>query len=166
MKTDLRRWLVPAAILLAIAWIATHPRKRELPTERPAQAIPVLLEPRPATAEKPLQSWERLLARDGSPSEDRAALAEMVANYLQSAPDSQRPPLGANDEITRALSDRNHLGEAALPAAHPAIARGQLVDRWGHPWHFHQLSADVIEVRSAGPDGRLFTEDDIREGSR
>jgi hypothetical protein len=166
-KSAIVRFIL-ATILAAIVWFAFRPEKpRPAPPPPPVATVaplptpPELLEPRPATKEQPIESWERLLARDGSPQEDRDALADLVTNYLQALPDSRRPPLGTNDEITRALTDRDALGEAALPASHPGIVNGQLVDRWGNPWHFHQLSADLIEIRGAGPDGRLFTTDDI-----
>ena len=124
--------------------------------------IPQLLPARTATQENPANSWERLLVSDGTPVEDRASLQDIVINYLQSAPQTTRPALGSNDEITRALMDRDALGDSAIPASHPAVVSGQLVDRWGSPWHFHQLSADLIEVRSAGPDRKLFTQDDLK----
>jgi hypothetical protein len=157
---------VSAAVLV---WLAMDrekpapapPAPPSVSRQTPPPAPPELLEPREATTEHPHESWERLLARDGSPQEDRDALADIVTNYLQSQPDSRRPPLGTNDEITRALTDRDVLGDAALPASHPGIVGGQLVDRWSTPWFFHQQSADLIEVRSAGPDRRLFTEDDL-----
>jgi hypothetical protein len=168
MRKSAIAWLVLAAILASIVWFAYRPGKPQpAPVPPPVSTVvprptpPELLEPRPASAERPIESWERLLARDGSPQEDRDALADLVTNYLQALPDSRRPPLGTNDEITRALTDRDSLGDAALPDNHPGIIGGQLVDRWGNPWHFHQQSADLIEVRSAGPDGRLFTNDDI-----
>jgi hypothetical protein len=129
--------------------------------EAPAQ-IPQLLPARTATPENPSNSWERLLVADGTPLEDRASLQDIVINYLQSAPHSTRPPLGSNEEITHALMDRDALGDSAIPASHPAIVSGQLVDRWGSPWFFHQLSSDLIEVRSAGPDRKLFTKDDLK----
>lgn len=129
--------------------------------EAPAK-IPQLLPAREATPEIPANSWERLLVADGTPVEDRASLEDIVINYLQSAPPSTRPPLGTNEEITRALMDRDALGESAIPASHPAIVSGQLVDRWGSPWFFHQMSADLIEVSSAGPDRKLFTADDVK----
>lgn len=161
-------WPILAAILVVIIWLASRPGKPPSPTPPPPLSstaplpkVPDLLETRTATPENPIESWERLLARDGSPEEDRDALADLVTNYLQAHPDSRRPPLGANDEITRALTDKQALGNAALPADHPGIIDRQLVDRWGSPWHFHQQSADHIEVRSAGPDRRLFTPDDI-----
>ncbi len=127
----------------------------------PSSPGPLLLKARTPTPEYPLQSWERLLAEDGTPTEDRAALADVVRNYLEAIPADQRPALGTNEEITRALSDGEDLGKSAIPPTHPAILGGELVDRWGSPWSFHPLSANVIEVRSAGPDRKLFTGDDI-----
>lgn len=170
MKSVLKR-LLPfvAALCLGLAVYNLFNNPRPVPKigkTPPPPPAPTLLEPRAATADKPLQSWERLLARDGSPKEDREALAEMVSNFLQSAPVDHRPPLGTNDEITRALTNADTLGEAALPATHPAIISGRLVDRWGSPWFFHQQSADVIEVRSAGPDRRLFSDDDLKSDVR
>lgn len=38
---------------------------------------------------------------------------------------------------------------------------GQLLDRWGEPLFFHLQSADRLEIRSAGPDGTMFTDDDV-----
>jgi hypothetical protein len=168
MRKDAIVWPVLAAILAATVWLVLRPGDPPpdaalpaVPARAPLPTAPELLEPRAAIPEHPIESWERLLARDGSPQEDRDALADLVTNYLQALPDSRRPALGTNDEITRALTDKDALGAAALPSNHPGIIKGQLVDRWGNPWHFHQQSADLIEVRSAGPDGRLFTEDDI-----
>lgn len=167
MKSVLRRLLPFVALLClghAVYNLFNNPRPvRKVETPALPPPPPVLLDPRAATAENPLQSWERLLVRDGSPKEDREVLAEMVTNFLQSSPIDQRPPLGDNEEITRALTNRDALGEAALPANHPAIIGGKLVDRWGSPWFFHQESSGVIEVRSAGPDRRLFTDDDVKQ---
>lgn len=170
MKSVLKR-LLPFVALLCLGLAVFNLLNQPKPAARtgkqvPPAAVPDLLEPRAATAEHPLQSWERLLARDGSPSEDRAALAEMVTNFLQASPIDQRPPLGTNDEITRALTNRETLGETALPEKHPAIINGQLMDRWGTPWFFHQASSGVIEVRSAGPDRRLFSDDDLKPDAR
>jgi hypothetical protein len=70
-------------------------------------------------------------------------------------------PIGENSEITAALTGRNRLDFAFIPRNHPAInARGELCDRWGNPFFFHQLSGTQMEIRSAGPDGKLWTDDD------
>jgi len=70
-------------------------------------------------------------------------------------------PVGENAEITAALTGRNRLGFAFIPAHDPAVnAKGELCDRWGTPFFFHQLSGERMEIRSAGPDGVLYTPDD------
>jgi hypothetical protein len=70
-------------------------------------------------------------------------------------------PVGENSEITAALRGRNKLGFAFIPVDCPAVnAKGELCDRWGTPYFFHQLSGEQMEIRSAGPDRRLWTADD------
>jgi hypothetical protein len=70
-------------------------------------------------------------------------------------------PVGENSEITAALRGRNRLGFAFIPVDCPAInAKGELCDRWGTPYFFHQLSGEAMEIRSAGPDRKLWTADD------
>jgi hypothetical protein len=106
-------------------------------------------------------AWRRLLAADGSPREDLATLQDLVATLLQAVPPARRPPLGFDTDLARALADPALLGDAALPPTHPALRAGRLIDRWGNPWLVHPLSGDLIQLRSAGPDGRLFTPDDL-----
>ena len=70
-------------------------------------------------------------------------------------------PVGENAEITAALMGENRLGLALIPKGHPAVnAEGELCDRWGTPFRFHQLSGSKMEIRSAGPDRKFATEDD------
>jgi len=70
-------------------------------------------------------------------------------------------PVGENAEIVAALTGKNKVGFAFLPPNHPAInAKGELVDRWGTPFFFHQLSSDQMQIRSAGPDHKMYTDDD------
>ena len=71
-------------------------------------------------------------------------------------------PTGENAEITAALKGRNKLGFAFIPPDNPAInSKGELCDRWGTPYFFHQLSGEKMEIRSAGPDHNLWTADDV-----
>ena len=39
----------------------------------------------------------------------------------------------------------------------------EILDRWGKPFFFHVISKNAVEIISAGPDGELFTSDDIRD---
>jgi hypothetical protein len=70
-------------------------------------------------------------------------------------------PVGENAEITSALMGENRLGLALIPKDHRAVnSRGELCDRWGTPFRFHQLSGSRMEIRSAGPDQKFLTDDD------
>jgi hypothetical protein len=79
------------------------------------------------------------------------------SNFLQTG-----NPVGSNAEITAALTGRNKLRLALIPADHPAINReGELCDRWGTPFFFHAESAMRMEIRSAGPDKKMWSADDV-----
>ncbi len=74
-------------------------------------------------------------------------------------------PVGDNAEITAVLTGKNRLGYAFIRPDHPAInPQGELCDRWGTPYFFHQISGTVMQVRSAGPDRRHWTADDFVAG--
>ena len=72
-------------------------------------------------------------------------------------------PVGDNSEITETLSGRNPKQVNFLqPEDGMRVnSRGQLVDNWGTPFFFHSLSRSEMEIRSAGPDQKLWTVDDL-----
>ncbi len=72
-------------------------------------------------------------------------------------------PVGSNPEITKALNGGNPKEVKFLNAESGLRinGRGELVDYWGTPFFFHQLSGTEMEIRSAGPDEKLWTADDL-----
>ncbi len=71
-------------------------------------------------------------------------------------------PVGSNAEITRALlGDNSKQVKTPVPSGSSINAEGELCDRWGTPYFFHQLSSNSMEVRSAGPDRKMWTGDDL-----
>lgn len=97
----------------------------------------------------------------GSGHDDLRIVGAVLRNYLQSVRGPDVPPLGFNEEIVRALRGANPLRVAFVPLEHPSFdSAGRILDRWGTPYLFHPLAAEEIEIRSAGPDGKLFTADD------
>lgn len=70
-------------------------------------------------------------------------------------------PVGTNAEITKALTGDNlKQVKVPLPPGNQLNENGELLDRWGTPYFFHQLSGTEMEVRSAGPDRKMWTADD------
>jgi len=72
-------------------------------------------------------------------------------------------PVGTNPEITRQLSGDNprHLNFLNPQPGARIDASGELVDAWGTPYFFHQISGSEMEIHSAGPDKIMWTSDDL-----
>lgn len=71
-------------------------------------------------------------------------------------------PVGTNAEIVKELDGENAKSAKYLPQELKRLnENGELIDTWGTPYFFHQLSAQEMETRSAGPDKILWTTDDV-----
>jgi len=72
-------------------------------------------------------------------------------------------PVGSNVEITSALNGQNsrHVVFVQPDDGLRINEGGELVDSWGTPYFFHQLSRTEMEIHSAGPDRRMWTSDDL-----
>lgn len=83
----------------------------------------------------------------------------MFRNYRAATGES---PVGTNAEIMKSIMGGNSKGAMLGPPEGQTVnGNGELLDSWGTPYFFHQLTSDVIEIHSAGPDQRLWTEDDV-----
>lgn len=89
---------------------------------------------------------------------DLERITIMLRDYRTIAGDN---PIGSNAEIVQALSGDNPRQAKILPDDLPRNGSGELVDRWGTPYFFHQLSRNSMEIRSAGADRRMWTRDDV-----
>jgi hypothetical protein len=71
-------------------------------------------------------------------------------------------PVGTNPEITASLQGNNPKQINFLrPDGNRVNSNGELVDVWGTPYFFHQISGHEMEIRSAGPDRVMYTGDDL-----
>lgn len=71
-------------------------------------------------------------------------------------------PVGTNAEIMKSIMGGNpKRAQLGPPEGQTLNGDGELVDRWGTPYFFHQLSKDLMEIHSAGPDRRMGNEDDL-----
>jgi hypothetical protein len=72
-------------------------------------------------------------------------------------------PVGNNAEITAALAGANprHINFLNAEAGMRVNENGEMLDPWGTPYFFHQLSGHEMEIRSAGEDRKMWTPDDL-----
>ena len=72
-------------------------------------------------------------------------------------------PVGTNPEITSQLTGNNpkHINFINPQPGARVNDMGELVDAWGTPYFFHQISGAEMEIHSAGPDKIMWTSDDL-----
>ena len=101
---------------------------------------------------------------DSPPSMDAAiVLSNMRVTVNEYRSMFGENPVGTNVEITKALNGDNPK-QARFIKEELGLrinGSGELVDYWGTPFFFHQLSGTEMEIHSAGPDKVLWTADDL-----
>ncbi len=167
-----------AGILAVVAWyffrsepgpaVAQPPAAVAIPAPATSASLPAESTRRPtppATPGAPANSdrsdlADALNAPTGNIRADLRCVQDIFVSYQTSVHGPN--PVGDNAEITATLTGRNKLAYAFIPPDCPAInVRGELCDRWGTPFLFHQLSGAAMEIRSAGPDRKWGTPDDV-----
>lgn len=113
----------------------------------------------PAAATPPLTLIKDEVKEHRATTSDPQTLVvkQMLRDYRAALGEN---PVGTNSEITNALLGANSRKARFIAAEAKLNSSHQLVDRWNHPYFFHQLSRARMEIRSAGPDGVLWTSDD------
>ena len=179
--------LVLSLALLGVAllmWLWIRPRSdadvaRETETTSavPASSTPIAtasVTPSPAgdrtegTAPPlPGESILRGYASPGSaPENDLTLMSRLMDNFTLLVKDAADRPLSANEDWAAAFRGVNPAHERFLPDQHVALnPQGQLVDRWNTPLFFHPLGNRRHEIRSAGPDRKLWTADDLHRNA-
>jgi hypothetical protein len=125
-------------------------------TSTPAPAARTTTSPGPRTTTPSSDA----LAPHETGEEDVQALVILMEEYRRAF---GAMPLGEqNFEIVSRMQGENPKGIAVLPKSHPNLsAEGELLDRWGTPYRFHPESAWLTTIRSAGPDQKMWTADDL-----
>ena len=132
-----------------------------------AQSATAVAETSPApTGQTAPQSTIPAPARPPVPDATPEQIHTQIENVQMSLRDFRTAfgenPIGSNAEITSALTG-NNLKQIRLPVppGSSVNADGEMCDRWGTPYFFHQLSAKQMEIHSAGPDRMMGTGDDL-----
>jgi hypothetical protein len=99
------------------------------------------------------------------PENDLTLMSRLMENSLLLLKSAANRPLSANEDWADLFRGKNGAREQFLPSQHIALnAEGKLVDRWAMPLFFHALGGGRYEIRSAGPDKKLWTSDDLQRG--
>jgi hypothetical protein len=137
--------------------VPSLPKEQEQPilsdatsaTTPAAHFAPVVTPPVPETAES-------------SSLPPATILQNMRTTIVQYGSTFGENPVGNNAEITKALQGDNPKQINFLKDDGNRVnVKGELVDAWGTPYFFHQISGHEMEIRSAGPDRVMYTKDDL-----
>ena len=181
MKNSLAIGLLAGALALALLVILIRHFNQPSPEIENDKALPDESSSMDAAAEESLQeatagpeveteavsiTQPRLLREYGAENKTAKDDLELVNTTLQrfwlllKNPDLLR--VGSNEEIVEVLTGDNPDNISFISPENEYIDdEGRLLDRWGVPLSFHPLSLTHIEIRSAGPDRDMYTEDDI-----
>jgi hypothetical protein len=156
-------WLVLAAVIVA-ALLRQRGMEIRSKVVQPERLVPSISQP-PVNQQLP-SAAEMLLEGYGDPAvppiEDLRKVHRVIGGYFSVIKDASRFPIGGNEDLSAALKGANPNREIFLRPDHPVFGKdGLLVDRWGSRLVVHPEGWRQIELRSAGPDGVAFNEDDL-----
>jgi hypothetical protein len=151
-----RAWLL---LLIALAAIGFWWQKAQQQAQlRDAAAKQYLLkEPLPGSAMLKDYSKPQRTVQD-----DLTDLGHAMNNFMLLMKGADPIPLGANEDIAAALLGLRKVQMPFLAKEDPCFnAAGQLIDRWGTALYFHAIDKQRLDIRSAGADKKMWTEDDV-----
>ena len=180
MKT---RWIV-ALVIALLALLAIRPRQRTAADAPSVSAIsapaptseviaqnpvPPLEQTVPATLPAPAPPVASLPSATAAAPRAGGSLAELrdeietiqfaLRDYRSAVGEN---PIGNNAEITKALlGDNPKQVKIPLSPRTSVNANGEMCDRSGRPYFFHQLFGKQMEIHSAGPDRGMGNSDDL-----
>ncbi len=159
---------ISALVVIGIAiWIFTRPDSAPVSENEPGGVKP-LITPSPPPA--PVLADTMLVDYASEASSGKDDLNLMVA-FLDSVflliKQRDTADYATNEDLVLFLQGNNsHQSPFLNQKSHALNDEGQLVDRWESPLIFHPVSQKLLEIRSAGPDQKPYTEDDLLWPSR
>ena len=107
----------------------------------------------------PAVNTSRTLNNTEFPMETLSILQQILGHYRFAYREN---PVGPeNSDITEKLLGNNPKKIIFIATDSPALQGSVLVDQWGTPFFFHAMSDQRMDIRSAGPDKKMYTEDDL-----
>ena len=153
----------PPSVTMAAPVPMTAPAAAFAPQEIPKTAVLPKPQPRPIAAVETAPEGPGVSIDDAAAVPPVTVLENMRSVVRQYSERFGGNPVGSNPEIAEALNGKNPRQVVFLNSDDGLRLneRGQLIDNWGTPFFFHQLSRTEMEIRSAGPDRRMWTADDL-----
>ena len=166
-------------IILAglLVWLLVRRPTTSVPVQPPAvpeappgtpgirvTTTPVLQGPDPGTLRPTI--GEEMLRDYGStsttPINDLKLLGALINNMGLLVKNLYERPMSGNEDWASALRGLNPGHQRFLPDNYRIFnADGLLVDRWGTALFLHPVGQKLFDIRSAGPDRKMWTADDI-----
>lgn len=175
----MRRFLVATVLVaFALGWFFIFretPRKKTLPLSPRPETIPpgivvtessTVAPPQPPSSGNAPGDLALTSYADSSltAQNDLEILSNTLTNFLTVSKQAMTRPLSANEEWSAALTGKRLGSEVWISNSQRILdPQKRLIDRWDSPLHFHALGSQKWEMRSAGPDRILWTEDDLTE---
>lgn len=152
--------LVIAALFFVFQW-KREPAERSFEGNLAEGAPKELAWPEGLSYEKGSLFSKRYGAADGTIEEDLTIVQKVFEHAVILVKNMDSLPLADNADFTKLLTGGNLQRYAWIHPAHPLVREGELLDRWGTPLFFHRESARRTSIRSAGEDGKMWTDDDV-----
>lgn len=115
----------------------------------------------PGRSALPPHPQSQLLGTDQLEPEAQARLVGSILHIFRESTGAY-PTAEDNPGVLCQLLGDNTARRVYLSRESPAIdGQGALLDAYGHPYYFHFISSQKVEIRSAGPDGEYYTDDDF-----
>ena len=160
----MKRALTLLIIVLALGlpwWFLKSPDKEETPSQ--------VIEPEPLITPAPPRQpvlADNMLADYASDDSSGKSDLQMMARFLDSVfllvKQRDTADYATNEDLALFLKGVNPHQTAFLNPDSPALnQKSQLIDRWGSPLIVHPVSRKLLQIRSAGPDQKPYTEDDF-----
>lgn len=154
--------LLIVALAALAAWLLSRTKEAAVIDTVPA---PVISQPEPEIPTPPTAA-ESLLEGYGDPAtapvEDLRKIHRVAMGYFSVVKDPSRFPIGGNADLAAALRGENANREVFVRGDNAIFTTdGLLKDRWGNPLIVHPEGWRRLELRSAGPDGIGYNEDDV-----
>lgn len=176
-------WIFIVLVLLCAVYVANLLDRKSLPVSEPVVTDENVIEDvqegvedlrhsgeaSEADVRVPVEPADPLAVAFGSEPTKRLVESEVLLEILE----TYRSHLGSfptgedNAAIMKKLKGDNSRRLRVFPKEHRRYnSKGELEDGWGKPFFFHVIGSDHVQVRSAGPDGEMYTGDDLVVSNR